>query len=173
MVKKSRKTFVLVAICIVFFKTSICAMNNKHDELKKDKFREAIINDNEKVVMKFLRTNKNLVNLKTDSGGTPLFIAISKGYENLCKILIENGANVNYECSLDGLCITPLCAAIVRKNENIVKILIENGANLMQRCGSVKTPQAFIELLLRDAKKEKQNDKIKKYQEIVNCFTKS
>lgn len=57
----------------------------------------------------------------------PLCRAAKKGYYEMCKLLIEHGANVNY--TKDRL-FSPLWAASSGNHLEIVKLLIENGADI-------------------------------------------
>ena len=65
-------------------------------------------------------------------GYTPILMASDAGANEVVKLLIERGANVNavltsgYECTSLGL-------AVIHDNKELMKILVENGANMGPR----------------------------------------
>jgi ankyrin repeat protein len=61
------------------------------------------------------------------TGETPLIIAVTKGYFNIVKYLVENRACVNKP---DNNGVTPLHEACYYGHFNIVKYLVENGADI-------------------------------------------
>jgi len=66
------------------------------------------------------------VDTKALSGWTPLFNAIARGHEDVVKLLLDRGANVN---SADAANTSPLLRAISNKQTAIANMLIERGAN--------------------------------------------
>jgi len=58
---------------------------------------------------------------------TPLYYSLYNGYDEMVKLLIENGADVNIQ---DDYGKTPLQLAVEYNNDEMVKLLIENGADL-------------------------------------------
>lgn len=42
-----------------------------------------------------INTQHNMINLESSSGNKPLSLALARGFKNIAKVLIENGANVN------------------------------------------------------------------------------
>lgn len=62
----------------------------------------------------------------------PLVAAANQGHEVIVKLLIEAGANVNYQAGLDG---NALEAAAFEGHEEILKVLIEAGANFNYQAG--------------------------------------
>jgi ankyrin repeat protein len=56
---------------------------------------------------------------------TPLYAAIVKGNDEVVKILLERGADINVQCGKYG---NALKAAAVTQNAGVVKMLLEGGA---------------------------------------------
>jgi ankyrin repeat protein len=62
---------------------------------------------------------------------SPLTIASKDGREDICRFLIENGADVNVKDEdQDGFLLTPLMLASNNGHEDICRFLIENGADV-------------------------------------------
>jgi len=83
---------------------------------------EIIMNNKEKVINLI---EKSDVNKKSDFGYTPLEVAISMRNYDICKLLIENGADVNLHSKY-----TPLNLASKTRNYKIIELLLENGADV-------------------------------------------
>ena len=62
-----------------------------------------------------------------DKGATPLFVASASDNEELIRVLVKNGAKVNFQ-NKQG--VTALQTAVVNENVNAVKVLIELGADV-------------------------------------------
>lgn len=80
--------------------------------------------------MKYLISQGDSSFLDESKYGIDLFeVAINNNDVDSCRILIENGFNVNkhYE-KIHG--ITPLHSAIIKNDYKIVKLLIDNGSNI-------------------------------------------
>lgn len=87
-----------------------------------------------KAVKYFNNMDPNSVDEKNDSGTTPLEVAAFEGNIEICKFLIEKGANVN-NVSNEG--VTPLFQAIDQsESHEVVKLLLENGADPNLMCGT-------------------------------------
>jgi ankyrin repeat protein len=67
------------------------------------------------------------VNRRLNDGFFPLFLASSKGYFKIVKLLVENGADIN-QCVNYGY--SPLMIASEYNHFKIVKFLVESGADL-------------------------------------------
>ena len=76
------------------------------------------------------KNNKNIVNEKDQNGRSLLHIASTNGHLEVCKLLLENGANVN---EFDNNNFTPLHCAVYYGHENIIKLLISFGADVNQK----------------------------------------
>lgn len=55
-----------------------------------------------------------------------LYIAVDNEYEGIVRLLLENGADVNFA----GEHYSPLLSAVYSKNEGIVRLLLESGADV-------------------------------------------
>lgn len=72
-----------------------------------------------------------------EKGMTPLSIAIDQGFEDLTRMLVGKGADI--EAKTDA-CRTPLMTAITRGYTNIVKLLLESGADVEALDSEDQTP---------------------------------
>eukprot|EP00833_Pecoramyces_ruminatium_P013063 jgi/Orpsp1_1/1187095/evm.model.d7180000055344.1 len=70
-------------------------------------------------------------------GYSPLIIACEKGYQDIVRILIENGVDVNKENNNED---TPLIIACEHGNQDIVRILIDNKADVNKENKNGDTP---------------------------------
>jgi len=91
-----------------------------------DSFFQCVQDQNLNAVRDFLAAGMD-PNVKDAFDATALMIAANKGYADMAKILLENGAGVNIK-SDDG--ITALMAAAYRGYEDIVRMLLEQGADV-------------------------------------------
>ena len=106
-----------------------------------DKIHSAVQNDDLKAI-KYFASLTPPVNIdgRDKYGYTPLELAASEGYVEICKFLIEKGANVN---SISNEGNTPLYQAIQEAESlEIVKLLLENGTDPNLMCGP-KDQQGF------------------------------
>ncbi|XP_023943013.2 ankyrin repeat domain-containing protein 39 [Bicyclus anynana] len=74
------------------------------------------------------RNPKDLVNSEDKSGYTALHYAARNGHVDICSILVENGACINYPTRCGNA--TPLHKAAAAGKEETVKYLIQHGALL-------------------------------------------
>ncbi|CAK83806.1 unnamed protein product (macronuclear) [Paramecium tetraurelia] len=68
-----------------------------------------------------------LVNKKNSSGFTPLYIAAKNGFEDVCKILIQYGADQNI--SVNQIDDYPLVAALRWRHFEVIELLLTNNPN--------------------------------------------
>jgi ankyrin repeat protein len=97
--------------------------SNITEDLNDLLYKAISLNDHETVIT--LIRDKGVDVNKYIDGNTSLFKAISSNNENMVKLLIDLGANVNLEIRY-----TALYRACITKNFNICKILIDAGAQL-------------------------------------------
>jgi uncharacterized protein len=77
---------------------------------------------------------------KNETGFTALTGAVAQNHNEVARMLVENGANVNY--SYEGG-FTPLIHAAHAGNFDLVKLLLEQGADPNAKNGEGKTPMAY------------------------------
>lgn len=73
-----------------------------------------------------LKTNPKAFNVVNDSGFSPLVLATYRGNNEVAKLLITSGSDINGNTKMG----TPLMAAIVKGNDEIAKLLIANRADV-------------------------------------------
>ncbi|XP_072130470.1 2-5A-dependent ribonuclease-like [Mobula birostris] len=78
------------------------------------------------------------VDFNPDDKGTPLFLAASKGNEQVVELLLKNKANINYKTEDYGW--SPLHTAIQSNHEKVVHLLLEHGADPHLRRKNGATP---------------------------------
>lgn len=91
-------------------------------------FHEAIMCGKKSQVMNFLSGNKNLVNMYSSDGFTPLSIAAFFNQTEIAYILLDNNADPNLQASNPSK-VNALHSAVARNNYDLCKSLIENGAD--------------------------------------------
>ena len=80
------------------------------------------------------------VNQGDATGKTPLFVAVERGFIDVCKLLIKRGASVNQGDATDK---TPLWVAAIKIHYDIWTLLLKNGAEYLY----MKKEPFFGELL--------------------------
>ncbi|HWU83059.1 MAG TPA: ankyrin repeat domain-containing protein [Methylophilaceae bacterium] len=97
-------------------------------------FMSAVTGGNVAVVKKFIESGTANVN-DTFFAWSPLLSAASKNQLGVVKVLVEHGANLNYQHPVTKM--TPLAHAAYEGNNDIVKYLLEKGAdpNIKMRGG--------------------------------------
>lgn len=96
---------------------------------------DAIRGENIEAVRNFL-SQKVDVNAPDDRGVTPLTLAIQNGYEEIVRLLLVSGAQVNSEKSV----YTPLHTAVYAGKKEIVGLLVKAGANVNAKIRDGNTP---------------------------------
>ena len=80
------------------------------------------------------------INASDEYVKTPLMLAASKGYTEICKLLIDKGADVNFRYNYG---MTPLMFSAFQGNHEICKILIDKGADVHASDNDGWTPLMF------------------------------
>lgn len=95
------------------------------DDLGKTALLYAIGYDKPKLINNLISLNNAAVNLPDNAGNTPLIYATQKGLFNNVKLLVSNGANVDYRNPATGL--SALAAAAAEGHSNIIRYLVKIG----------------------------------------------
>ena len=77
-------------------------------------------------VKEMLKKNPNAFTVVNDNGFSPLLLACYKGNNEVAKLLIDSGGDINLVTKMG----TPLMAAIVRGNNEMAQLLIEKKADV-------------------------------------------
>lgn len=85
--------------------------------------------------------NKSAFYPKAKFDLTPLMAAAGRNFIDMMKLLIRNGANVNYKSQFDDT--TALTKAIYQANMTSVELLLNSKANL---CGTGETGKTYLEI---------------------------
>ena len=73
-----------------------------------------------------LKVNPNAFNTVNEDGFSPLILACYKGNNEVAKLLIENGCDINGNSKMG----TPLMACVVKGNNEIAKFLIKKKVDI-------------------------------------------
>jgi len=73
------------------------------------------------------------VNSRDGSGETALYQAAYRGYLELCKLLINNGADLNISTSKITMGHSPLYFAIRNRHVDVAELLITSGADVNKK----------------------------------------
>ncbi|WP_297295221.1 ankyrin repeat domain-containing protein [uncultured Brachyspira sp.] len=131
------KKIVLMAVLYTLF-----SFNALYPELSKDEkeFVSYIANGNKEEVLNFLNNKKANINLDIMDGATPLMLSIIYKQDEIAKLLIEKGADLNKKEKESGA--TPLILSILYEQYEIAEILIKKGANV-----NIKDNSGFTALI--------------------------
>ncbi len=92
---------------------------------------------------KLIRINADTVNGSNDRGYTPLILASYYGRSEMVKLLIENGADVNFKSSQG----TALCGVAYKGDITITKLLLKHGAIVNTQDNNGTSPLLYATLL--------------------------
>ena len=81
--------------------------------------------DNPQLLANLIKLDKTAVNLPDNSGNTPLIYAAQKGLDDNLKVLLSNGADVNYRNPATGL--SAISAAAAEGNSSAIRLLVRTG----------------------------------------------
>jgi len=107
------------------------AIEDTDDEKHRKKHKDPNVRIN---IIKYLIEKEADINIADNTGISPLIIALNYDEEDIVKLLVEKGANVNAETvnkpDLNILAQTPLTTAISKGKLAMVKLLVEKGAEV-------------------------------------------
>jgi ankyrin repeat protein/L-ascorbate metabolism protein UlaG (beta-lactamase superfamily) len=112
------KTIVVLVIAILFFFTVVLLGNDLHDAIQKGDIAK---------VKTLISNNKELINMKSEQGQTPLHVCVQNGRLEIVELLISQRADINAK---DGEGNTPLITALSFKKTNVAKFLLSKGADV-------------------------------------------
>jgi ankyrin repeat protein len=87
---------------------------------------EAVTNNNLTTIKLLLVRGADPNYMPEQDTVSPLIIACQEGFENIARLLIEYGADINYTCGFEN----PINNAFSSNNINIVKMLLEHNVNI-------------------------------------------
>lgn len=89
-------------------------------------------------VEKMLVANKNLINVRTELGSTPLHIAATRSNPEFAKLLLSRGADINAK---DNNGLTPLHIAAYTGKKELVEFFLSKGADAYAKDFKNETPK--------------------------------
>ena len=98
--------------------------------------------DDRGLVKELIGLDKSLLNARDKDGSTPLHCAVWKGHQEMVRLLLESGADVNAYNENDHWGTTPLHAAAHANQAAIAQMLIDHGADVNARDREGRTPIA-------------------------------
>ena len=140
-----KKTFNTILIL-----TLLCFCNNYAQEKKNIteeliiEFQQACISNNLEKVKLILSETPEIINSRNEEQKTALFLASGKANFEVCKFLIEKGANIEAESNS----LTPIWEAVGSGNLDIVKLLVESGADYDTQ-GKSRVTSAFLRSIMK------------------------
>ena len=114
----SLKTIIILVILILFFFTLVLLGNDLHDAIQKGDVAK---------IKTLISNNKELINMKSEKGQTPLHLAVQNGSQEIVDFLISQGADINAKDSEGN---TPLITALALKKTNTARFLLSKGADV-------------------------------------------
>ncbi|CAD8083043.1 unnamed protein product [Paramecium primaurelia] len=75
------------------------------------------------------KSSMRLVNKKNSQGFTPLYIAAKNGFEDVCNILIQYGADQNISVQINQIDDYPLVVALRWRHFEVIELLLANNPN--------------------------------------------
>jgi len=130
----------------------------------KDVFEIARRGTAEEAVL-YLKSNPNAFNTVNSDGFSPLLLACYRSNNEVAKLLIETGCDINQKSSMG----TPLMAAVVKGNSTIVQYLLlknanvnltdENGTTALMYAVMFKNKEIVTMLLQKNANKSMLDNK--------------
>ncbi len=107
----------LLISTLVFVSFSLHCQNDIH---------AAVREGNLKVVKKLVKKDITIVNTLNAKGHSPLNLAVYNNKEDVARLLIEKGANINYKMDMG----SAVHAVAFKGNSALLKLLIDNQADI-------------------------------------------
>jgi ankyrin repeat protein len=114
----SLKTIIILIILILFFFTVVLLGNDLHDAIQKGDVAK---------IKTLISNNKELINMKSEKGETPLHLAVQNGSQEIVDFLLSQGVDINAKDSEGN---TPLITALTLKKTDTAKFLLSKGADV-------------------------------------------
>jgi ankyrin repeat protein len=81
-------------------------------------------------VQAILAASPNAVHSSDDKGWLPLHVALNGRYNDIARVLVERGADVNRDCGAHFMYLKPLHIAAASGDVTLVRLLISRGADI-------------------------------------------
>ncbi|MDH5386401.1 MAG: ankyrin repeat domain-containing protein [Candidatus Aminicenantes bacterium] len=128
------KTIIILIILILFLFAVTLLGNDIHDAIQKGDVAR---------VKTLISNNKELIQMKSDKGQTPLHLAVQNGNQEIVEFLISQGADINARDSEGN---TPLLTALAFKKTETAKFLLSKGADVRIK-NAQDEPPVFLALM--------------------------
>lgn len=146
------KKIYFLHLLLVCFYVSTAQNTNVFDVARKGTIEEA---------KQILKANPKAFNVVNEEGFSPLTLACYRGNNEVAKLIIENGGDINHKSSSG----TPLMACIVKGNNDMISFLLlknadvnltdESGITALMYAAMFKNKNAVMLLLQKKADKTK------------------
>lgn len=146
------KRIYFLHLLLLCFYVSTAQNNNVFDVARKGTIEEA---------KQLLKANPKAFNVDNEEGFSPLTLACYRGNNEVAKLIVENGADINHKSSSG----TPLMASIVKGNNDMISFLLlknadvnltdETGITALMYASMFKNKNAVMLLLQKKADKTK------------------
>ena len=123
----SKKIIILVILILFLFVVTLLG-SDIHDAIQKGDVAQ---------VKTLISNNKELIQMKSDKGQTPLHLAVQTGGQEIVEFLISQGADINARDSEGN---TPLLTALACKKADTARFLIAKGADVKIRNAQDEPP---------------------------------
>ena len=147
-----KKIYFLHLLFLCFYVSTAQNNTNVFEVARKGTIEEA---------KQLLKANPKAFNVVNEEGFSPLTLACYRGNNEVAKLIIENGGDINHK-SLSG---TPLMASIVKGNNDMISFLLlknadvnltdETGITALMYAAMFKNKNAVMLLLQKNADKTK------------------
>jgi len=144
------------------------------DNIQKNEFISAVKKNDTRKVIQFINDGMDVNIVDEKNGWTPLHYASSKGFDEIAKILIENGADIDKR---DYKGRTPLHIAAKMGSVKVAKVLLDYGADPEAKDGEGRRPIDYslenqrksLVILLTEILPEEEQEKENLFIAVKNC----